>query len=85
MDTPSAIRADETLDVRRKVCPMPDLLTKRKLQTMQAGEVLEVIGDYAQAAENIQRFAKQEGHLILKLSKGSGTFDIYIRKTRQQS
>ena len=83
MDTAAAIKADETLDVRRKVCPMPVLLTKRKLQTMQAGDILEVIGDYTQAAENIQRFAKQEGHRILKVTKGLGNFDIYIKKIRQ--
>ena len=80
MNTYGSIEADETLDVRKKVCPMPVLLTKRKLQTMQAGAILEVIGDYAQAVENIQRFAKQEGHLVLKVTKGSGTFDIYIKK-----
>ena len=81
MKTSIAIRADETLDVRRKVCPMPVLLTKRKLENMQDGAILEVIGDYAQSAENIQRFANQEGHEILRISKTPGVFVIYIKKS----
>jgi tRNA 2-thiouridine synthesizing protein A len=80
MNFPSTISADKTLDVRGKVCPMPVLLTKRKLEDMQAGAVLEIIGDYAQAAENIQRFAKQKGHEILRVSKASRIFVIYIKK-----
>ena len=74
------IKANETLDVRKQVCPMPVLLTKRKLQTMQNGDILEVIGDYPQAAKNIQRFAKQDGHQILKAIERSGTFEVYIKK-----
>jgi TusA-related sulfurtransferase len=61
---------------------MPVLLTKRKLQNMQAGSVLEVIGDYVQSAENIQRFANQEGHEILRISKTPGDFVMYIQKAR---
>ena len=69
------------LDVRRKVCPMPVLLAKRKLQEMQTGAILEIVGDYSQAADNIQRYAKQEGHKVLWISKEPGIFVVQIKKT----
>lgn len=59
---------------------MPVLLTRGKLENMQAGAIVEVIGDYTLAAENIQRFAKKEGHKILKVTVDCGTFKIYIKK-----
>ncbi len=80
MEPAVTIKANETLDVRKKVCPMPVLLTKRKLQTMQLGDILEVVGDYACAAENIQRSVEQAGHRVLKVTKGLGNFVIFIQK-----
>jgi TusA-related sulfurtransferase len=80
MNATKTIEADEVLDVRKRICPMPVLLTKKKIRKMKHGDILEVIGDYAQAAENIQRFAKRMGHSVLKVKKGPGKFDIFIKK-----
>ncbi|HEY4675161.1 MAG TPA: sulfurtransferase TusA family protein [Candidatus Bathyarchaeia archaeon] len=74
------VRVDEKLDVRKKICPMPALLTNRKLQTMKTGTVLEVTGDYATARENIQRLSKQHGHKVLQVVDEHGVFRIYIEK-----
>ena len=76
------VRIDETLDVRKKMCPMPVLLTKRKLETMLIGAVLEVIGDYVPARENIQRLMKQRGHEVLQVVNEPGTFRLIIQKNK---
>lgn len=70
----------EKLDVRKKMCPMPVLLTKRKLEKMDAGKVLEVIGDYHPALENIQRWAKNVGHEIIDVTDSPPGFKIKIKK-----
>jgi tRNA 2-thiouridine synthesizing protein A len=72
--------ASETLDVRGKICPIPLLLTKRKLESMSEGEVLQVIGDYPQTRENILRLVKRTRNDVLEVEEAKGAFEITIRK-----
>ena len=53
---------DETLDTLGRVCPYPLLLTKKKVEKMDAGKLLKVICDAPASAEDtIPRFAEKEG------------------------
>jgi len=69
------------LDVRGKICPVPLLLTKRKLESMVKGELLEVLGDFPQTKENIRDLVKRMGDEILKVEESRGEFKILIRRT----
>lgn len=78
--------ASETLDVRGKICPIPLLLTKRKLESMSEGEVLEVTGDYPQTRENILKLVERTRNEVLGVQEVKGAFKITIRKkARSQS
>ena len=70
----------ETLDVKGKMCPIPVALTKRKLSEMQPGQLLEVVGEGELEFDNIQRWLKNNGHEILKISKNNNEFNILIKK-----
>ncbi|MCW4017101.1 MAG: sulfurtransferase TusA family protein [Candidatus Bathyarchaeota archaeon] len=70
----------EKLEVKGKVCPMPILLIKRKLNSVQSGQVLEVIGDCGPAFDNVQRWAKNAGHEVVEASRTGDEFNIKIRK-----
>ncbi|MCW4005218.1 MAG: sulfurtransferase TusA family protein [Candidatus Bathyarchaeota archaeon] len=70
----------EKLEVKGKVCPMPILILKRKLETVESGKVLEVIGDCGPAFENVQRWAKNAGHEIVEATKDDNEFNIKIKK-----
>lgn len=70
----------KVLDVRGKICPVPLLLTKRKLESMKEGEELEVLGDFPQTRENIQNLVNRTGNEILKVEEHEGEFRILIRK-----
>ena len=72
--------AAELLDVRGKICPVPLLLTKRKLEAMRKGDLLEVLGDFPQTRENIQDLVKRTGNETLKVEEYKGEFKILIRK-----
>ena len=72
--------ATEKLDVKGKMCPMPVAFTKRKLESMAAGQLLEVIGEGELEFENIQRWVKNNGHDIVQASKSGVEFRILIRK-----
>ena len=60
---------DETLDCVGLYCPVPVIQTRKHIDTIKAGEVLEVLADDPAAEEDIKRFAKRAGHEIVKLEK----------------
>jgi tRNA 2-thiouridine synthesizing protein A len=70
----------EKLDVKGKMCPMPVALTKRKLESMASGEMLEVIGEGSLEFDNIQRWVKNQGHEVVEASKSEIAFKIKIKK-----
>ena len=70
----------EKLDTQGQVCPMPAVLTKRRLDAMQPGQVLVVTGDCAPSLENIEKWARSHGHEVLETSKAGDFFSIRIRK-----
>jgi tRNA 2-thiouridine synthesizing protein A len=74
------VLATEKLDVKGKMCPMPVAFTKRKLESMAAEQLLEVVGEGELEFDNIQRWAKNNGHDVVQASKSGVEFRILIRK-----
>jgi tRNA 2-thiouridine synthesizing protein A len=72
--------ATEKLDVRGRACPVPLLMTKRKLESMQEGEVLEVLSDFPQTRNNIQSLVERTGSQTLGVKEQRGAFKILIKK-----
>lgn len=70
----------EKLDVKGKMCPMPVAFTKRKLESMSSGQLLEVVGEGGLEFENIQRWVKNNGQEIVEASISGLEFRILIRK-----
>jgi len=70
----------EKLDVKGKMCPMPVAFTKRKLESMSSGQLLEVVGEGGLEFENIQRWVKNNGHEIVEASMSGLEFKILVRK-----
>jgi tRNA 2-thiouridine synthesizing protein A len=72
--------AFEKLDVKGKMCPMPVAFTKRKLESMASGQLLEVIGEGELEFDNVQRWVKNNGHEVVEASKSDGEFKVLIKK-----
>jgi tRNA 2-thiouridine synthesizing protein A len=70
----------EKLDVKGKMCPMPVAYTKRKLENMTSGQLLEVVGEGELEFDNIQRWVKNNGHEVVEASKSGTEFKVLIRK-----
>jgi tRNA 2-thiouridine synthesizing protein A len=71
---------NEKLEVKGQVCPMPVAHTKRKLEKMQVGQILEVVGDCGPGFDNIQRWARNQGYEVVEASKSENEFMVKIRK-----
>jgi Predicted redox protein, regulator of disulfide bond formation len=70
----------EKLDVKGKMCPLPVAFTKRKLDAMTSGQLLEVVGEGELEFDNVQRWVKNNGHEVVEAAKADGEFRILIRK-----
>jgi TusA-related sulfurtransferase len=70
----------ERLDTKGQTCPMPAVLTKRKIESLKVGQVLEITGDCSPSLENIEKWARNHGHEVLETWKSGDFFSIRIKK-----
>ncbi|WP_342381750.1 sulfurtransferase TusA family protein [Myxococcus stipitatus] len=70
-----------TLDITREVCPMTYVRTKLRLETLEAGAVLEIILRGSEPLKNVPRSAREEGHEVVSLeAREDGTHRLVLRK-----
>ncbi len=68
------------LDVKGYVCPHPQIYTKRALQKLQQGEILEVIFDNPSSGESIATMCDHTDDEIIKKVQEGGQFVWDIQK-----
>lgn len=81
-----AINADEItvdviLDVRGLCCPMPILKTKKAIDGMGSGQILEVIATDSASKADIPAFLSRVGHELVNAGEKDGIFFFLIKKT----
>ena len=70
-----------TVDITREVCPMTYVRTKLGLESIEPGEVLEVLIRGEEPLRNVPRSAQEEGHEVLSLeAKPGGTWRLLLRR-----
>ncbi len=75
------VKPNEKLDVLGEICPYPQLYTKKKLEKMASGKVLEVLTDHPPAAEEtIPGYCKEMNYPYL-VEKDGPIYKIVIKKT----
>ena len=62
------------------VCPQPVAKAKKMINNMKSGDILKVTGDFAEAGENIKRFAEKKGGKILEAKTEGENYYITIQK-----
>lgn len=70
------------LDVCGYVCPHPQLYTKKALEKMKEGEVLEIVFDNPSSGESIAAMLDTIGDEILERAKDGGKLTWKVRKRR---
>ena len=62
-------------------CPQPLFQAREAIDKIKVGEVLELLADDPAAEEDIKRFAKRAGHMLLSYERlPDGTQRFLIRK-----
>jgi tRNA 2-thiouridine synthesizing protein A len=72
---------DERLDVRGECCPYPLILTKKKVESLESGEILEITADDPVAPQNIDSWAKKSGNKLLSVRQEGNIFNILVQRT----
>jgi tRNA 2-thiouridine synthesizing protein A len=68
------------LDVCGYVCPHPQLYTKKALEKMKGGELLELVFDNASSGESISAMCESLGNEVVEKNTESGKYTWKIRK-----
>ena len=71
---------NQTLDARGLNCPLPILRTRKALNTLAAGQTLQVIATDAGAVKDISAFCDQTGNELLSTSQSGEEHIFVIRK-----
>ncbi|MBW6518141.1 MAG: sulfurtransferase TusA family protein [ANME-2 cluster archaeon] len=72
----------KTLDCIGLFCPIPVFNTTEAINTIEVGEVLEVLTDDPASTQDIPRWAKRTGHKLLKFEDQGDNFRFLIERTK---
>ncbi|TFG26911.1 sulfurtransferase TusA family protein [Candidatus Thorarchaeota archaeon] len=75
------VRPDELLDCVGLFCPQPLFQTKQAIESLEPGQVLEVLADDPAAEEDLKRFCRRTGHELISVKRlPDGVQRILIRR-----
>jgi tRNA 2-thiouridine synthesizing protein A len=72
--------ADQVLDAKGMNCPLPILKTKKALQTLQPGGLLEVLATDPGAAADFESFCRQTGNQLVSSTKEGDVFKFVLKR-----
>ncbi|MFF2755526.1 sulfurtransferase TusA family protein [Psychrobacillus sp. NPDC058041] len=70
----------KAIDARGLACPMPIVHTKKAMDTIESGEILEVQVTDKGALADIPAWAASGGHTVLKHAQEDGVLKFWIQK-----
>jgi adenylyltransferase/sulfurtransferase len=83
LDCPTC--APYRLDITAEHCPMTYVRTKLRLETLQPGEVLEVLLQGNAPRKNVPRSLHEDGHTLRAVAElGDGRARFYVQKSSQR-
>lgn len=74
------MKSNLQLDAKGLSCPMPIVKTKKAIDTLASGEILEVQVTDKGALADIPAWAKAGGHSILDKSEDAGVITFFVQK-----
>ncbi|WHY80129.1 sulfurtransferase TusA family protein [Neobacillus sp. WH10] len=75
------MKANEILDAKGLACPMPIVKTKKAMNNIEEGQVLEVLATDKGSKADIKAWAESTGHHFLGTVEEGGVLKHYLRKS----
>lgn len=79
------IKVDNLLDARSLFCPIPVVRAKEEIDKMEPGQILQIIADDPAAEEDVPRWAKRLGHILLDKWKEGNDLYFIVRKEKTKN
>jgi tRNA 2-thiouridine synthesizing protein A len=80
------IQADVKLDTLGYFCPMPIIMTSKKIKELQLGQVLEVVSDDEGIKKDMPAWCQTTGHEMVGLEEDADQvkriYKAFVRKTK---
>ncbi len=74
------IKVDVVLDTKGMNCPIPVLKTKKAIDGIQSGQVIEVIATDPGSKSDIPALLKRLGHELIQTKENGTVIEFFIRK-----
>ncbi|WP_127492552.1 sulfurtransferase TusA family protein [Paenibacillus glycanilyticus] len=74
------MKTDLTVDTKGMACPMPIVKAKKALDSLQSGQVMEVLSTDKGSINDFQAWVKQTKHELLSYEEDNGIYKFYVRK-----
>jgi len=71
----------EKLDTRGMNCPLPILKTRKALNTIDSGEILEVTASDPGSVKDIASFCEQTGNRLVSSNEADSNYIFLIEKS----
>jgi len=75
-----SIKPDKTLDAKGLSCPMPLLKTKKAIDSIQSGQILEILGTDPGTKNDLPSWCERSGHSFLGEKEDAGFIRFFIKK-----
>lgn len=74
------MNACKVLDAKGLACPMPIVKTKKAMNEMESGEILEIHTTDQGAKSDLTAWAKSGGHELVHFEEEQDVFKFWIKK-----
>jgi len=80
MTDPIGVETAQVVDARGHRCPTPTLRLRRALETLAAGETIELVADDPMARIDVPHFAAGAGHEVTAMASEGPVLRFWVRK-----
>jgi tRNA 2-thiouridine synthesizing protein A len=78
------ITIDKSINIKGLVCPYTFVKAKLAIESMEVGQILEILLDYEEASRSIPKSMEDHGQKVLKVEKiNDSDWKLLIRKDRE--
>ncbi|MBD8069838.1 sulfurtransferase TusA family protein [Bacillus sp. PS06] len=74
------MEATKVLDAKGLACPMPIVKTKKAINELESGQILEIHATDKGAKNDLTAWAKSGGHEFIKHEEENDVFKFWIKK-----
>lgn len=76
------VKAQQTLDCRGLLCPLPILRLSKAIKGIQVGEVLEMLATDPGSVPDMQAFQTQTGHEVVASGQEGGVYRFLVKRAK---